>query len=211
MKSLYLIPALCMGLLSLQSVRAEQEIQEPVIRRTSDVRPVVVEQAPQVTQVSQPVQERIVVQQVERDPALGSPLPEGKVYETKDGWKFKDDELVFKTPNQNADGNRYLIWKDYHWIVNDSQITVIDPAPFGTTITSARHGLDKKGRRMDDEKTMDSLKDQAGDIRRAREPYPAYSPVDIGIGFGFGFGGYYGPSHYHGPRYYRPAPRYRYR
>ena len=158
--------------------------------------------------------ERIVVQApTERDPALGAPIPEGKIYESKNSWKFDDDELEFKSANPNADGKRYLIWKDYHWIVGENEITVIDPSPFGTTITSSRHQLDKKGRKLKDEKIMDSLKDQAGDLRRARTPYPVAPPVQIGVGFGFGFhsGPYY---RYHDHRYYAPryyVPRYRYR
>jgi hypothetical protein len=161
--------------------------------------------------------ERVIVQApTERDPALGAPLPQGKIYESKKSWKFDDDELEFKNANPNPDGKRYLIWKDYHWIIGDNEITVIDPSPFGTTITSSRNQIDHKGRRLKDEKVMDSLKDQAGEIRRARTPY--YDPpVNIGIGFGFGYyggGPYYGHRHYHGGHYYAPryyTPRYRYR
>jgi hypothetical protein len=129
----------------------------------------------------------------ERDPILGAPLPQNVVYETKNGWKFKDDALVFFNENRNPDGRRYILWKDYHWVITETEFTVLDPRPFGTSITASRRGTDKKGRQLSDNQIMDDLKDQAGDMRRAREPIAPPPPVSIGIGWGFGFG----------PRYYR--------
>ncbi|HYG73911.1 MAG TPA: hypothetical protein VEK08_02765 [Planctomycetota bacterium] len=134
----------------------------------------------------------------ERDPFLGAPLPQNVVYESKNGWKFEDDTLVFKNPNSNADGKRYLIWKEYHFVIADNEITVLDPRPFGTILTAARTGNDKKGRPLSEKKIMDELKDQAGELRRAREPIAAPPPVQIGIGWGIGWG-------WHGHRYCPPT------
>jgi len=200
-----LIPLVAVGMFAT-AARAEQVIvrQQP---------PVYVQQQPGVAVSQQPG-----VTVVERDPALGAPLPEGKIYESKKSWDFDDDELEFKSSNPNPDGKRYLVWKDYHWIIGDNEITVIDPRPFGTSITSARRTLDRKGRIQKDEKVMDSLKDQAGDIRRSREPVYVGPPPVIGIGFGFGHfgpgyyhGGHYHGGHYHGGYYRGSPPRYRYR
>jgi hypothetical protein len=136
----------------------------------------------------------------ERDPFLGAPLPQNVIYETKNGWKFKDDTLVFSNENRNADGRRYIIWKDYHWVITENEFTVLDPRPFGTSLTASRHGTDKKGRPLSDHQVMDDLKDQAGDLRRAREPI-APPPVSIGIGFGWFGGGGYRHGHWHGHRH----------
>jgi hypothetical protein len=146
-------------------------------------------------------EERVTVVQ-ERDPFLGAPLPQNVVYETKNGWKFKDDTLVFFSENRNPDGRRYIIWKDYHWIITETEFTVLDPRPFGTSITASRRGTDKKGRQLSDNQIMDDLKDQAGDLRRAREPIAPPPPVSIGIGWGFGFGPrYHGHGHGHRHRH----------
>jgi hypothetical protein len=209
MKKWLLIPFIAVGMLG--AVRAEQPGVSPVYTQQGQA-PVYVQQQPQGQPQQQVAQGQTVV--TERDPELGAPLPEGKVYESKKSWEFDDDELDFKNSNPNPDGKRYLVWKDYHWIIGDNEITVIDPRPYGTSITSARRTVDRKGRVQKDEKVMDSLKDQAGDIRRSREPVYYAPPAVIGIGFGFGYygGGYYGHHHHHGGHYHGGgAPRYRYR
>lgn len=203
-KNGFLIPLVAVGLFGF-AARAEQPGVSPTYTQQPGQAPVY------TTQPQQQVAQTIIV---ERDPALGAPLPQGKIYESKKSWDFDDDELEFKSSNPNPDGKRYLVWKDYHWIIGENEITVIDPRPYGTSITSARHTLDRKGRVQKDEKVMDSLKDQAGEIRRSREPIYVGPPPVIGIGFGFGhYGpGYYHGGHYHGGGYYRGAPpRYRYR
>lgn len=217
MKNWFLIPLVAAGIFGT-ALRAEQPGVSPVYTQQPGQTPVYTQQPQQAPQQQQYVaQGQTVV--VERDPALGPPLPEGKIYESKKSWDFDDDELEFKSSNPNPDGKRYLVWKDYHWIIGENEITVIDPRPFGTSITSARHTLDRKGRVQKDEKVMDSLKDQAGEIRRSREPVYVGPPPVIGIGFGFGHygpgyyhGGHYHGGHYHGGGYYRGGPpRYRYR
>jgi len=219
MKNWFLIPLVAVGLVGT-AVHAEQPGVSPVYTQQPGQAPVYTQQqqqqAPVYQQQQQPVYQQQVAQGqtvvVERDPALGAPLPEGKVYESKRSWEFDDDELDFKNSNPNQDGKRYLVWKDYHWIVGENEITVIDPRPFGTSMTSGRHTQDHKGRVQKDEKVMDSLKDQAGEIRRSREPIYVGPPPIIGIGFGFGYGGGYYPGHYHGGHYHGGgAPRYRYR
>jgi len=222
MKNWFLIPLVAVGMLGV--ARAEQPGVSPVYTQQPGQAPVYTQQQQQAPVYQQQQQAPVYQQQVaqgqtvvvERDPALGAPLPQGKVYESKKSWEFDDDELEFKSSNPNPDGKRYLVWKDYHWIIGDNEITVIDPRPFGTSITSARRTLDRKGRIQKDEDVMDSLKDQAGEIRRSREPIYVGPPPVIGIGIGFG--GYYGPryyngGHYHGGGYYRGGgyPRYRYR
>ncbi len=218
MKNGFLIPLVAVGLFGF-AARAEQPGVSPVYTQQPGQAPVYAQQPQQQAPAyqQQVAQGQTVV--VERDPAMGAPLPEGKIYESKKSWEFDDDELEFKSSNPNPDGKRYLVWKDYHWIVGDNEITVIDPRPFGTSITSARRTLDRKGRIQKDEDVMDSLKDQAGEIRRSREPIYVGPPPVIGIGFGFGHfgpgyyhGGRYHGGHYHGGGYYRGSPpRYRYR
>lgn len=221
MKNGFLIPLLLLGVVG--AARAEQPGVSPVYTQQPGQAPVYTQQQPPVYSQQAPAQQQVAQQQyvqqgqtiiVERDPALGAPLPEGKVYESKKSWSFDDDELDFKSSNPNPDGKRYLVWKDYHWIIGENEITVVDPRPFGTSITSGRHTIDRKGRVQKDEKVMDSLKDQAGDVRRSREPIYVGPPPVIGLGFGFfGGPGYYHDHYYHGGGgYYRGSPpRYRYR
>ena len=118
MKRWLMIPFIAAGMMG--AVRAEQPVvtTQPPVQYAPQQQPGV-QYAP-APQPGQPVQQVVV----ERDPALGAPLPEGKNYENKKAWDFDDDELVFKNPNRNADGKRYLIWKDYYWVIGDNESNI---------------------------------------------------------------------------------------
>jgi len=133
--------------------------------------------------------EERVLPSAERDPALGAKLPEGVFWEAKKGWKFEKDQLVFFNANQNKNGNRYAVWREYHFEIGSNEVVVFDTRPFGTTLKTGRKQVDEKGRALSEKKVMDQLHDQAQDIREAREP----RPVSIHE---------YPPYWFHGPFWY---------
>ena len=116
----------------------------------------------------------------ERDPALGAKAPDGVVWESKKGWKFEKDKLVFFNENQNKNGNRYVVWHEYHFEISDAHVTIYDTRPYGSSMRASRQQVDEQSRPLSDKKVLDELKDQAEDIRQAREPRPvviyAYPP-----------------------------------
>jgi hypothetical protein len=111
-------------------------------------------------------------------PTQGTAQPAAKppVFEIKSGWKFDDDQLVFLNANENADGKRYIVWKDYQWAIGDGQITIFDTRPYGTTFSSNRRQVDEDGKPMKDKDVMNDMKDHAKDIREANTPPPPPPP-----------------------------------
>jgi len=84
------------------------------------------------------------------------------VFETDKSWKFEDNHLIFFQPNSNANGKRYLIWKDYRWIVGSGEITAIDPDS-GARVTASRQQVDSDGKLLKDKEIMKDLKDRVKD------------------------------------------------
>jgi hypothetical protein len=118
-------------------------------------------------------------------PAPG-PAP---VLDPEKSWKFDDhDNLVFFSPCPNADGSRFIRWKDYNWTVLGDSIVVSDPREYGTTLQGRRGQLDKDSKVLSDKDLMNELKKEAGDVRSSREPdygTPYYYGMDYGGWWGF--------------------------
>ena len=108
------------------------------------------------------------------------------IFESKKGWKFEDDSLIFFNRSPNPDGTRFIRWKDYTWVITSTQIVVIDPRPYGTQVQGLRNQMTDKGPQSDKD-LMDDLKDQAKDIRHAKDPNHRSLPFDLNIGLGFRF------------------------
>lgn len=122
--------------------------------------------------------------------------PVQPVYEGEKTWKFEHDNLVFFNPSPNQGGVRYMVWKDYTWVVTQNQITVIDQRPYGTQLQGQRNLMTNDGP-QDDKDLMNDLKRQAGDIRKSRDPNSDSLPISIGIGLDFFQGGH---NHHDGHR-----------
>ena len=108
------------------------------------------------------------------------------IFESEKAWKFKDNRLVFFNPSPNPDGTRFLRWKEYTWVVTADQIIVVDPRPYGTQVQGKRFQMTEKGPQKDKD-LMKDLKEQAEDIREAKDPNHRSLPVSIGLGLGFRF------------------------
>jgi len=110
------------------------------------------------------------------------------IFEAEKAWKFKDDRLVFFNPSPNPDGTRFLRWKEYTWVVTADRIVVIDPRPYGTQVQGLRNQMTDKGPQKDKD-LMKDLKEQAEDIREAKDPNhrSLLDRLSIGVGIGFRF------------------------
>jgi len=124
------------------------------------------------------------------------------IFEGKKGWKFdKTDNLLFFNPSPNPDGSRFIRWKEYTWVVTRDRIVVIDPRPYGTQLQGQRNQMTKDGRQSDED-LMKDLKEQAEDIREAKDPNSGRLPISIGLGLGFDFAprrGCHRHHHHHHP------------
>ena len=134
------------------------------------------------------------------DGVTAAPAPEAMpepVYETEKSWKFDDgDNLVFFNPSPNANGLRFVRWKDYNWTVTKDLITVSDPRPYGTTLQGRRGQLDKDSKLQSDKDLMKELKNEAGDLRASREPSTGPG-VYYGLDYGWWGGGWGFPHRHH--------------
>jgi len=109
------------------------------------------------------------------------------IFESKKGWKFEDESLIFFNRSPNPDGTRFIRWKDYTWVITSTQIVVIDPRPYGTQVQGLRNQMTDKGPQSDKD-LMDDLKDQAKDIRHAKDPnHRGGLPFNLNVGLGFRF------------------------
>jgi len=109
-------------------------------------------------------------------PPSAQVIEKAPVFEIKSGWKFDDDQLIFANPNQNGDGKRYVVWKDYQWAVSDDLITIYDTRPYGATFSAKRKQVDEDGKPLKDKDIMNDMKDHAKDIREANTPRPPPPP-----------------------------------
>jgi hypothetical protein len=128
--------------------------------------------------------------EVKTDAKPAASAPVRPVYEVKDGWKFdKGDNLAFSNPSPNPDGARFLLWKDYVWMVTAEQIVAIDLRPNGTQVKGRRQQRTKDDKLQSDKDLMSDLKDQVEDLRKAAEragSKPASKGrTRIGVGLGF--------------------------
>jgi len=112
----------------------------------------------------------------ETSPAPPVPMI-GPIYETSSSWSFVDDQLVFYQYNLNTDGNRYLKWLDYDWIVSQSKITIFNPDPNGISLSSSRIQADADGKPRKDKAIMEELWNRAegNPVVKARVNVPNWS------------------------------------
>lgn len=109
------------------------------------------------------------------------------IFESEKGWTFQGDNLYFFNPSPNPDGTRFVRWKEYTWVVTAERIVVIDPRPYGTQVQGLRSQMTAKGRQSDKD-LMKSLKEEAEDIREAKDPnHPKGLPINLNVGLGFRF------------------------
>lgn len=114
--------------------------------------------------------------------------PMAPAFESKDGWSFdKSNNLKFFNRSPNPDGTRFIHWKGYTWVVSVQQILVVDQSPNGTQVKGDRFQLAKNGKVQSDKELMNSLKDQAEEMRETVEGRRNALPVNIGVSTGFGF------------------------
>jgi len=104
------------------------------------------------------------------EPATGAKPPRDVTFETNKTWSFKDGQLAFFNPSPNADGSRYLSWKDLQWAVSEKEITVYDPRPAGVSFAWLRHKPDDQGQALTDKDLMERMQDEARRQRQARTP-----------------------------------------